>query len=461
MKVAGDGSGSDGSSSTRRSRLRRRAVFSAGAAVMVGAAGLVYLSGHGGTAGHPSGSNVHLAIVGHSGSAVELAANTSPAAPRVSTDAESQVSTAEIGFSLSLLRQLNADRARDANVVASPSSLATVLAMLELGAHGSTASQIATTLGTADLTGPQQAAAWNALSTDEARAATRAGIDLESANSLWMQSGLPLAPAFMSELRQQFAAGVWQVDFEHDASQAVDALNSWVSASTHGRITQLFSPGTIDATTALILANALYFKGAWQQPFDPDETATKLFHTAAGGTTPAPFMFSDALTAPVTRGAQYDAIQLPYKEGRFAALVVMPSTQSLARFVAGLTPTSLDLLTRGLEDKPVNLFMPRFQLTDGTNLNGILQSMGMRDAFGGADLSGLSSTPLFVQQVEQRVFLKVTEQGTEAAAATGISVATSLRDAESISINHPFLFFIRDTTTGAILFEAEVENLAS
>jgi serpin B len=136
----------------------------------------------------------------------------------------------------------------------------------------------------------------------------------------------------------------------------------------------------------------------------------------------------------------------------------MPTAGTLANFVDGLSPASLDRLVSGLRKTAVNLSMPKFQLTDSHNLNSVLQSMGVTDAFANADLSGLSPTSLFVSQVEQRAFLKVSEQGTEAAAVSGVSATSSLRLGRSITIDHPFLFLVRDTTTGAILFDAEVEN---
>jgi len=454
-----DGDGSDETGRARRRRLRLRTAVILGSVIVAAAAVLVSLNLQSGTAPtHPSNANADLEIVGHSGSAVELAAHSSSATPLVGAQSEAQLAVDEEAFSLSLLRQLDATDSGGSNVVTSPSSLAAVLAMLELGARGSTASQIATTLGTSNLTSSQQAAAWHALSTDEGQAATHAGVDLESANSLWMQNGFPLVPSFMSALGQQFGAGVWQVDFQKDPIQAAAALNSWVSVHTHGRITQLFGPGAITPQTALILANAVYFKGAWQQPFVTEETRPGTFDTAGGGASPVSFMFSDTLVAPATKGSGYDAVQLPYKGGRFAALVIMPTAGTLPDFVNGLTTASLDDLVNGMRKTAVNLSMPRFQLNDSHLLNSTLESIGMSDAFGNADLSGMSPARLFVSQVQQKAFLKVTEEGTEAAAATGAGIASSLRGAESITVNHPFLFLIRDTTTGAILFAAEVEN---
>jgi serpin B len=442
----------------RRRRNQRRTAVGLGAAVVVAVGVLVALSGG---PEQPSAPNANLAVVGHSGSAVELAATTTATTHHAGHAAESQIAMAEEGFALSLLRQLNLGGSDSSNVVTSPTSLAAVLAMLELGARGSTASQIASVLGTSGMTSSEQADAWQALSADELHAAHAKGIDLESANSLWAQTGLPLLPVFMSELKSDFATGVWQVDFQQNPAQAAAALNSWVEGATHGRIDQLFDPADITSQTALILANAVYFKGAWQQPFTLGETRPRTFYAATGAQEMVPFMFSDTLVAPATIGPDYDAIQLPYKGGRFAALAVMPTTGTLTDLVDNMTATSLDQLVAGLRRGNVNLSMPRFQLTDSHQLNDALRSLGMTNAFDDADLSGISSAPLFVSAVKQKAFLKVTEQGTEAAAATGGILNESLRGARGFSLNHPFLLLIRDNTTGAVLFSAEVENPVS
>jgi serpin B len=425
-----------------------------------------------GRRGPASGGHAGLRIVGRSGAAVELASDTAPSRPRAGAGVETDVATAEEAFSLALLRQINTSGAADANVVASPSSLATVLAMLEVGARGSTAAQIAAALGTSSLSGARQAAGWRALGADETAAARRAGIDLTSADSLWTQTGLPLGPGFMSEMSGQFAAGVWQTDFRGHPDQAAAALNSWVDTQTHGLITRLFDPGVITPMTALVLANAVYFNGRWQTVFDAAKTVDGTFHAAGDASVSVPFMtlsaplrmtpltitdLGDTSGTPESGGAPpYEAVELPYKGGRFAALVVMPTTGTLADFVNGLTPSSFGRIVGGLRRTGAVLSLPRFQLTDAHDLNGVLESMGVRDIFGPADLTGLSPTPLVVQQVEQRAFLKVDESGTKAAAATGVATATAAPLA--VTIDRPFLFLVRDMKTGAVLFESEVEN---
>jgi serpin B len=164
------------------------------------------------------------------------------------------------------------------------------LSMLQNGAVGQTRQGIATTLQTTGLTNAQQNAGWATLTDDLANAGKRAGLTLESANSLWLQQNLPMQQPFMDAMAQYFRTGVWQVNFAGDLTGAVKAINTWVTDKTHAKITRLFDDTDIDQSTALVLANAVYFKAAWQYQFDPKLTHNGDFHLAGGGTADVPFM---------------------------------------------------------------------------------------------------------------------------------------------------------------------------
>ena len=244
------------------------------------------------------------------------------------------------------------------------------------------------------------------------------------------------------------------------------ALNAWVGQETHGRINSLFAPGAITAQTALVLANAVYFKAEWAQPFT-GTTANAPFVLPSGSTVSVPFMHSPVngpLDLSIAIGSGVEAVQLPYVGGRMAALVIMPTGQSLPTFTASLSPSALGRLVTGLAPAAVDLALPSFSLSDSHDLVHTLKRLGMRDAFSpaSADLSGMAAVPLVVNDVAQKATLDVTQWGTEASAATGIAVQTSARAASVVplAIDHPFLFLIRDTHTGAVLFEAMIENPA-
>lgn len=442
----------------RNRRLRRRGgVIGAGLAVVVLLATLVPI-GFGGRT--PPNTSLH--VVARFGPAIQLVSHTAPGEPVPANTSSNAVAQSEQQFSLSLLKQISSSSSGSPNIVVSPLSLATALAMLELGAKGATETQIAHTLGTSELTAEQQAAGWSALSTELAAAGASAGIALQSANSLWLQKGLAMDPSFMSDLSRHFASGVWQVNFASDPAAAVGALNAWVARETHGHITSLFAPGAITNQTALVLANAVYFKAAWQQPFT-GVTADSTFHLPDGTTASVPFMHTPPLgplDVSVSTTPGMDAVQLPYVGGRMAALVIMPMMGSLSNLTGSLTATALDQIVSSMKPTSLDLAMPTLSLSDTHELIPTLKNLGMRDAFdSNADLSGMSPASLVVTDVVQKATLDVTAWGTEATAATGIAGRTSGRLASmTLAIDHPFLFLIRDTHTGTILFEAQVDN---
>ena len=151
-------------------------------------------------------------------------------------------------------------------MVDSPYSLAEALLMLELGAKGTTASQIGNTLGMAGMTPGQQAGAWASLSSDLERAAGADHVALQDADSLWAQPDLSLVPSYLASLKQTFDAGIWRTDFGGHPAASVAAINEWVSRQTHGKITRLLSTSDVDPSTVLALLNAVYFKAPWQSP---------------------------------------------------------------------------------------------------------------------------------------------------------------------------------------------------
>jgi serpin B len=441
----------------RRRRRRLIGVAAVGAAAVAIAAVIVVPGGSTGVRVPPG-----LRAADRAGDAVQLVANVQPIAAAPEPAAAAAVARAEQAFTFALLRQMNAS-SKPENTVVSPTSLAIALSMLQNGAVGATERGIAATLQTVGLSTAQQNAGWSELMADLAAAGQQAGIAVESANSLWLQQGLPMQPPFMTAMARYFQSGVWQVDFGSDLPGAIKAINSWATKKTHGKITQLFADRDIDRSTALVLANAVYFKAAWQIKFDPKLTTSGDFHITGGSTAPVPFLATgpNGMKLPSAVTPSYDAVQLPYSGGRFAALAIMPKGKELTSFVDGLTTSRLQQITAALSDqRPVDLRMPKLTLQEYTNLNKIMQAMGMQQAFSAfADLSAMSPVRLVVQSVAQRDYLQIDENGTEAAAVTGISaIPVSVSVTRPIVLDHPFLFLIRDTKTGTIMFAAQIQH---
>ncbi|MGA3353791.1 MAG: serpin family protein [Acidimicrobiales bacterium] len=411
------------------------------------------------------------------GAAYELSAN-EPEGPYATPPVAKALEDAEVGFSLSLLNNLatSSDPSGSDNVLVSPSSLATALAMLELGANGATEQGIAATLQTAGLSASEQAAGWHSLAALLAAETSATGADLRHepelniANALFLQEHFSVLPVFVRALSSEFQTGLWEVDFQNDLAGATNAINQWTSENTKGLIKKLFSPGVLNALTRLVLADAVYFHADWARQFSKT-TLDRPFYPTSGAALNVPFMSSPhadsskAFDVPVALTASYDAVELPYAGNKLSALVVMPTASSLSAFVASLDAASLGQIVGSMSPEKLQLIMPTFTERSDNQLNKTLSSMGMSQAFGpGADFTGITvQPPLVVQAVEQQAYLQVTPKGTTAAAVTGVAVGMSAVEANvhPIVIDHPFLFFVRDDATGAILFESMVENPAA
>jgi len=424
-----------------------------------------------------SGKPGRIVVSDRIGGAYELTAR-EPAGRATSHRVALAVENAEVGFSIDLLNRLVAstDASGSTNVLVSPSSLSTALAMLELGAHGATEEGIAAALHTARLSPSEQAAGWYSLAALLAGETSLAGTNLKHepelniANALFLQEHFSVLPVFLQALSRDFHTGLWEVNFEKDLAGATRSINQWTSDSTKGLIKQLFSPGALRASTVLVLADAVYFHARWLSPFE-SMTLARPFFLGDGGSERVPFMSSpsidsrNAFHTPVSESAGLVAVGLPYAGAKLSALVLMPTGTTLPAFASSLSPTSLAQIVNGMSSQEVQLSMPTFTERADYNLSQTLSSMGMSQAFGPeADLTGIAlQPPLYVQTVEQHAYLQVTPKGTTAAAATGVGVGMSATQAtlHPIVIDHPFLFLVRDDATGAILFESMVENPAS
>jgi serpin B len=394
----------------------------------------------------------------HIGSAVELVSRGSGSTPN-EPDAATQVARAEEDFALRLLRQLDNDDA--GNVTVSPWSAAVALAMLENGAHGSTLDEIQRTLGTQSLDPGHQDAGWASLIGSLTQQSAADGIALQSANALWLQGGLPMSEAFMKSMAAYFDTGVWQVDFAHHLASALDAVNKWVAGQTGNKITKLFDPTDVDHTTQLVLADAVHFQANWQSPFDSANSQPGTFYSPSGAAT-ATYMEQSVSGATIT--SAYQEVRLPYAGGHFEAVAIMPEGQNLNSFLRNLNPARLDSILAATEHS-AQVRLPRFTTTNYVKLNNTLSTMGMPLAFtSGADFSAMSPVPLQVQNAVQRDYLSVGEKGTEAAAATGISMmptAARVSPDPTITLDHPFLFLIRDASSGTILFSSLIHSPTS
>jgi len=395
------------------------------------------------------------------GSSVAVSDRPRDLSPVVAPEQASSLVAGNSAFAFDLYRMLGAE---DGNLFFSPYSISTALAMTYAGAAGETADQMARTLHF-DLPGEALHAAFNAYALDlEGRA--KADVDgtpfeLSIANSLWGQEGFAFRPEFLDRLAENYAAGMRLVDFVADPDASRRVINQWVSDETRKRIEDLIPEGAVDDMTRLVLANAIYFKASWMSAFDPDATVSEPFHRLSGDNVDVPMMYADeSYRYRVADG--YQAIDLPYQSGDMSMVILLPDEGRFEAFEDALGPDLLEQTLGQMTYGPVSLGLPRFTYESAFSLKDALEGLGMTDAFDPdrADFSGMDGTrDLYIASVLHKAFVAVDEKGTEAAAATAVIMGVTSAPAGepiTITVDRPFIYFIRDGQTGAILFLGRV-----
>jgi len=344
------------------------------------------------------------------------------------------------------------------NLFFSPFSISAALAMTYAGARGETEQQMAHTLHFA-LPQERLHSAFNAL--DAALVGRDQGEDfqLRIANALWGQTGYSFLEAFLDALAVNYGAGLRLLDFAADPEGARQAINDWVSEQTEERIKDLIPQGGVDAATRLVLANAIYFFGEWANPFDASRTRDGVFHTLDGREAQVPMMrMPEPEALPYLGGDGYQVVELPYQGEEISMLILAPDEGRFKEFQAGLDARFAQTVVEGLAPRRVDLTLPKFSYESEFSLARRLAAMGVPDAFGAADFSGMDgSQNLFISDVFHKTFVAVDEAGTEAAAATAVVVVGSLPMVDvTLTIDRPFVFLIRDRETGSILFLGRV-----
>lgn len=367
---------------------------------------------------------------------------------------------------------LLADGAR--NTVFSPASVAAALRMALCGAKGQTAAELARALH-ADKAGgdPADVAAdgLRALSEIVSQAGTSESVMLRMANTAWVQSGFPVLPDFTGRLRDAASAEFADADFERAPEAAREEINRVVADQTAGKITGLLPPGSVDAMTRLVLANAVYLKARWADPFPDDGTRDAPFYPDGPDRPPVtvPMMHGVAKRA-YLRADGYQAVLLRYQNSRLAMAVLLPdggpAGDGLAHLRSALADGGLRVLLDGTSVHQVTLSMPRFRVEAAFGLIPAMQQLGVHRAFtDAADFSGITNADrLHIGAIAHKAYVDVDEHGTEAAAATAaVIVAAALMQppprAEMI-VDRPFLFAIIDTPTGLPLFLGQVTTPA-
>ncbi len=367
-------------------------------------------------------------------------------------------------LALDLHRQL-ASAAGSGNVLASPWSVWTALAMLSEGARGETREQLVSAMG---LDGPAGRADNVRVGARElrarlARANGRKTVSLTTADALWVSETFDVSPSSVESLREGFGAEMRSLDFANDPEAARKEIDAWVASKTNDRIKGVLSPGSVSAITELVLTDAVHFKGAWLHGFHEDYTRDGRFTKPDGTEIRVPMMHRRKdKSCPVgrvedeTAGVAATAIELNYRGDRTSFLAIVPDAHDgLPALERWLEPARLRALLGSMQDEEKKVVVPKMKLTQEVSLASPLGALGVHDVFrpDRADLSGFSESgrrDLALDDARHAAFLEIDEKGTEAAASTGWTVfgAASM----PLVLNRPFLFLIRERTCGAILF---------
>lgn len=380
------------------------------------------------------------------------------------------------GFAFDLYEELLRGNSEN-NLFSSPLSITMALGMAYAGARGETRAQMREVLryplDDAALHGAFGSVreTLNARATGVEEANGRYGAEddpvpftLSIVNAMWGQEAYPFLESYDTILKEAYDSELREVNYIEDAAGARDAINEWVAGETDDRIDELLPAGALNSLTRLVLVNAVYFLANWKYPFDDEITSTESFQAVDGREYEVPMMRQEhSWLYGEVDGVQ--VVELPYIGEEVSMVVLLPPEGSFGSFEDSLTSESIGSYVTGVEEREGEVRLPRFGFSAGFTLGDVLRSMGMVDAFDeqAADFSGIADPSetgesLLIDDVYHDAFVAVDEEGTEAAAATGVVIRTESAPSDPFSLvaDRPFVFVIRDRPTNAVLFVGRV-----
>ena len=342
----------------------------------------------------------------------------------------------------------------NSNIFFSPYSIFVALSMAYEGARGNTAAEMSNILNILQndsATKGSFARIYNLLNQKQE------GYKISTANAFWANQNYKFLPEYISILQNYYMAEAHELDFS-DNEQASDIINTWIELKTNNKIKDMIDPNALSELTAMVLTNAIYFKGLWEFPFDPQNTTESDFKTTNNETTKVNMMSLYNTKFNYTETSDLQILKLPYSGNDLSMIIVLPKENNISVAESELSAENLAEWNDKFNEIKIDVKIPRFTFTSDYNLNDILKQMGMVDAFErtAADFSGMDGTrSLFISDVLHKAFVQVNEEGTEAAAATAV-IVTMNANTDSFTADHPFVFLIQHEQTGAVLFMGKV-----
>jgi serine protease inhibitor len=375
------------------------------------------------------------------------------------TEKQKQLIHTSNAFGFEFFKKVNEISGSDANMMVSPLSVSMALGMTRNGAAGSTLEAMTNTLGFSGMTETEINESYQYII--ETFSALDPKVKLQIANSIWYKDNFTVEQAFVLSNQQYFNAEVSKLDFSKPT--AVDIINAWVNEKTNKLIPEIIDQ--IPADAVMYLINAVYFKGQWRYQFETKNTVQKPFTLSDGTQVQAPAM-NQHEKHPYFKGSGFEAIELPYNQGNFNMVVLLPDADKKVNdIIPQLSQENWNTWSKQFSDADIQLQLPKFKYEyNEKQMKPILSGMGMGVAFDSdnADFKRINSEGgLYISRVLHKTFIENNEEGTEAAAVTAVEVGvTSVGPDQSIhfTVDRPFVYFIQEKSTGTILFIGTVMN---
>ena len=351
-------------------------------------------------------------------------------------------------FALRFYSQIS-ENDKESNIFFSPSSIFTAFAIAYEGARGNTATEMQQVFGFEKDDSKRKA---GFAEMQELLNPQDEEYVLNIANALWLAKGFETNPEYSKTVKTHYDSNVESVDFTSE-KDGLNIINQWVDEKTNGKIEKIFEE--LDPQTKLAITNAIHFKGDWAEPFDKEKTTDGSFYINEKTTIQVPMMELKTTYLDIARQDNVWILELPYEGEKLSMLILLPNeVNGIKSLEESLSKKNLDEWKNHLQQSKVKVHMPKFKLETHYDMVTKLQDMGIHDAFGNADFSGISDSGLHIYKAVHKAFVDVNEEGTEAAAATGMAMLES--GPMPFTVNHPFVFLIQDNGTGQILFMGRV-----
>jgi serpin B len=386
--------------------------------------------------------------------------------PNASDAERAQLGSDNQDFAFDLYAELAAG-AGNGNLLMAPYSVSVGLAMTYAGAAGETKSEMKDA-GHLSVPEPALHAAFNWTARElEARSAPATnylnkelpGARLSISNAAFARKATPFHDEYLDVLALNYDAGIYRLDFARDPMKARSSINDWVADQTEDRIQDLLPANAIDASSEIVLVDAVYFNANWSVPFEEEETKDATFHAPSGDVT-VPMMHGPHENWSYAEGDGYQAVALPFVPQSLRMLFILPAEGRFDEIEAKLNRGLLADVQQTMSGAPVILSIPRFEFDSAFELSTSLEALGMQHVFqAGADFSRMTDKPLYISAVQHKTFISVNEQGVEAAAATAYVGSLGTGPIPPVmTLDRPFFFLIYDRPTNQILFLGRLED---